>query len=273
MRQYQQLASHVLSFGDERMDRTGVGTYALFHQTLKFELSAGFPAVTVKSLAFGLVKKELAWFLSGDRSIESMQADECRIWDGNVNAETWQNNPLCDAEKDAGRVYGVQWRAWRGPRDVVDQLRDVVDRIKSNPADRRLVVTAWNPGELDEMCLPPCHMFFQFFVRNGQLDCAVYMRSVDVMLGLPFDIASYALLTHIVAAETGLTPGRLYFTLGDTHIYNNHREAAKTMIVRSPRQAPQLELDPHVTIDNFTWDMARLLDYNPHEAIAVELNV
>ena len=260
MRQLQTLIKNILEYGDPRMDRTGVGTLALFHQTLKFDLNHGFPAVTIKKLAFKTCMSELSWMLKGTRDISSMQADGCRIWNGNVNAEQWQHSPNCFDPLDAGRIYGVQWRNWLSyNKDTTDQLRDVVDRIKSNPSDRRLIVTAWNPGELDHMCLPPCHMFYQFFVRDGKfLDCAVYMRSVDVILGLPFDIASYAMLMTIVANECGLKPSRLYWTLGDTHIYNNHIKAARVMLERMPYQAPQLRYDSDISIDNFEWCNAKL---------------
>ncbi|RKZ06736.1 thymidylate synthase [Candidatus Fermentibacteria bacterium] len=278
MKQYQNLIRNVMLHGDVRMDRTGVGTIALFHQTLKFDLNQGFPAVTTKKLAFETCMKELSWMLKGERDIALMQADGCKIWDGNVEADYWQDNKECLGERDAGRIYGVQWRNWRcdPSKDsmFLDQLRTVVDRIKNNPSDRRLVVTAWNPGELDEMCLPPCHMFFQFFVRDGKyLDCAVYMRSVDVILGLPFDIASYAMLTTIVANECGLKASRLYWTLGDTHIYQNHLDAAKTIIDREPYQAPQLRYDGDISIDNFEWYNVKLENYKHHEPVKAELNV
>ena len=278
MKQYQNLLKEVLAHGDVRMDRTGVGTKALFGKHLHFDLNTGFPAVTVKKLAFKTCMSELAWMLKGERSIGLMQADGCKIWDGNVEAEIWQDNKFCEGDRDAGRIYGVQWRDWRADPSKdsmsIDQLRDVVERIKSNPADRRLIVTAWNPGELDEMCLPPCHMFYQFFVRNGKfLDCQVYMRSVDLVLGLPFDIASYAMLTTIVANETGYIPGHLNWSLGDTHIYLNHTNAAKEMIDRLPYQAPQITYDADVSIDNFELHNVRLDNYKHHDAVDAKLNV
>lgn len=274
MKQYVKLLENVLNHGDPRMDRTGVGTLALFHQTLKLDVSHGFPAVTVKKLAFQTCMKELSWMLKGTRDISSMQEDGCHIWDGNAEANYWQGNPECIGSTDAGRIYGVQWRGWKDKYGEIDQLRDVVNRIKTNPGDRRLVVSAWNPGELDQMCLPPCHMFYQFFVREGKyLDCAVYMRSVDVVLGLPFDIASYAMLMTIVANECNLKASRLYWTLGDTHIYNNHIEAAHQMILRKPFQAPKVRYDADITIDNFEYFNVRLENYNHHPAIEAELNV
>ncbi len=274
MKQLQNLIKNVMLHGDVRMDRTGVGTIALFHQTLKFDLNHGFPAVTTKKLAFETCMKELSWMLKGTRDISSMQKDGCHIWDDNVAAESWRESPFCKGENDAGRIYGVQWRDWYAEAHVIDQLRGVVERIKSNPSDRRLVVTAWNPGELDEMCLPPCHMFYQFFVRDGKfLDCAVYMRSVDVILGLPFDIASYAALVTIVANECDLKASRLYFTLGDTHIYENHLDAAKTIIDREPYQAPRIRHDESMSIDNFEWHMVKLENYKHHEPVYAELNV
>lgn len=274
MRQYQNLIRNVVMHGDPRMDRTGVGTIALFHQTLKFDLHQGFPATTLKKLAFKTCMSELAWMLKGTRDISPMQEDDCHIWDGNVEAATWQDSKFCQGEQDAGRIYGVQWRDWRGEDMMHDQLRDVVERIKTNPGDRRLIVSAWNPGELHEMCLPPCHMFYQFFVRDGKfLDCAVYMRSVDVILGLPFDIASYAMLQTIVANECNLTPSRLYWTLGDTHIYNNHLDAAKVLLEREPYQAPQIRYDGDISIDNFEWFNVKLENYKHHDAVEAALNV
>lgn len=275
MRQYKKLIENILQHGDPRMDRTGVGTLALFHQTLKFDLNTGFPAVTIKKLAFQTCMKELSWMLKGTRDISSMQADGCHIWDGNAQAQSWQDSPYCYSPQDAGRIYGVQWRGWQNYEgDIFDQLRDVVNRIQTNPGDRRLIITAYNPGELDRMCLPPCHMFFQFFVRDGKfLDCAVYMRSVDVILGLPFDIASYAMLMTIIANETGLKASRLYWTLGDTHIYNNHITAARTMLEREPYQSPQIRYDADVSIDNFEWHNVKLENYKHHESVEAELNV
>lgn len=274
MRQLQNLIKNILDHGDPRMDRTGVGTLALFHQTLKFDLHHGFPAVTTKKLAFKTCMSELAWMLKGERDITPMVEDGCGIWNDNVSADIWQDNKFCEGPTDAGRIYGVQWRGWVSNEGLVDQLRTVVEKIKSNPGDRRLIVTAWNPGEMDEMCLPPCHMFFQFFVRDGKfLDCAVYMRSVDVILGLPFDIASYAMLLTIVANETGYTPSRLYWTLGDTHIYNNHIDAARTILERAPYQAPQIRYDGDISIDNFEWFNVKLENYKHHDSVKAELNV
>jgi len=278
MRQYQNLIKNVLLHGDPRMDRTGVGTIALFHQTLKFDLHQGFPAVTIKKLAFKTCMSELAWMLKGIRNIDPMIEDGCRIWEGNVLADSWQNNKFCTGVSDAGRIYGVQWRNWQGGPDgetyIVDQLREVVDKINNNPGDRRMIVTAWNPSDMDRMCLPPCHMFFQFFVRDGKfLDCAVYMRSVDVILGLPFDIASYAMLMTIVANECNLSASRLYWTLGDTHIYNNHITAARTMLERAPCQAPQIRYDGDISIDNFEWYNVKLENYKHYDTVEAELNV
>ncbi len=288
MRSYLQLLHDVTVKGDKRVDRTGVGTVALFGKHLRFNLQKGFPAITTKKLYFESVKAELAWMLSGSRYTDILvDKYDCHIWDKNVNNPKWQNNFNCHGEQDAGRVYGVQWRGWRGyttatlddnglqsKTEHIDQLQQAVTTIIQNPADRRIIVTAWNPGELNEMCLPPCHLYFQFFVRSGRfLDCAVVMRSVDTFLGMPFDIASYALLTHIVAKQTATIPGELYMTFMDTHVYLNHFKQVGIQLSRDPFQMPQLKW--HVefpTIDNFHPDMVELVNYKHHPAIKAEMN-
>lgn len=262
MKNYQALITKILDYGDERMDRTGVGTKALFGTQLKFYLQDGFPATTIKQLMFKTVAAELAGFLEATESAQRMEELGAKIWHANARAWYKSDNTNSRNIHDLGRIYGVQWRKWN---NTIDQLGDVVRRITDNPSDRRLIVTAWNPSEQDKMCLPPCHTHFQFFVRQGiYLDCLFYMRSVDVFLGLPFDIASYALLTHIVANQTGLVPGILTASMGDTHIYNNHVDQCELIVSRTPHVPPVLELDRNATIDNFYPNMAKLVGYK-HE--------
>lgn len=279
MRNYLQLLHDVTTKGDKRIDRTGIGTVALFGKHLRFDLTKGFPAVTTKKLYFESVKAELAWMLSGNRYIDSLHDLTCHIWDKNVANPKWQANPMCFGETDAGRVYGVQWRSWKwhdsaGYGGIIDQLQYAVSTIIQNPGDRRIIVSAWNPGELDEMCLPPCHLYYQFFVRKEKyLDCAIVMRSVDTFLGMPFDIASYALLTHIVAKQTGKLPGELYMTFMDTHVYLNHKDQVRTQLGRDPYQHPQLKWNVEFpTIDNFHPNMCELVNYKYHPAIKAEMN-
>lgn len=275
MNQYLSLMRRVLDAGERRGDRTGVGTRSLFGEHMCFDLAAGFPAVTTKRLAFGQVVAELAGFLEGSRDVARFRELGCTVWDGNAAAPYWASNPNRAFEGDLGRVYGVQWRAWRGAAGTaVDQLAEAVRLLREDPDSRRVCVTAWNPAELDEMCLPPCHLYFQFSARAGRrLDCLAVMRSVDVLLGMPFDIASYALLTHIVAGQVGMTPGHLTMSFGDTHIYNNHVRQCEEQLSRRPFPLPRLELDPSATVDNFVPSMARLTDYRHHEPIRAELNV
>lgn len=270
MKSYNALLQKILKHGDERMDRTGVGTKALFGEKLVFDTTVGFPAVTTKKLFFKSVAAELAGFLEGTESAARMRELGTKIWDANANADWWQ---LKVADPDyMGKVYGSQWRNFGG--SGIDQLRDVVDRIKSDPTDRRLVVTAWNPADLDDMCLPPCHIFFQFFVREEHyLDIQWYIRSVDSFLGMPFDIASYALLQHIVAQEAGLFPGYNTMISGDTHIYNNHVDQVVEQIGRKPFPLPELALHPEATIDNFEPGMVELIGYQSHESIKAEMAV
>ena len=276
MRNYQNLLYSVLEHGDYRPERTGVGTKALFGTNLRFDLTKGFPAVTTKKLYFESVKAELAWFLSGKRYTDDLkQSYNCHIWDKNVENPKWQNSMYCHGDNDAGRVYGVQWRNWRSyENDHIDQLQAAVSTLIQNPTDRRIIVSAWNPGDLDEMCLPPCHLYMQFFVNKKKfLHCGVVMRSVDTFLGMPFDIASYALLTHIIAKQTGLLPGELYMSFMDTHIYMNHQDQVRIQLLRKPYQHPQLNWKcDHPTIDNFHPDMVELVNYKHYDAIKAEMN-
>ncbi|MFQ5540977.1 MAG: thymidylate synthase, partial [Candidatus Paceibacteria bacterium] len=247
-RQYLDLLKKIFDEGDDRMDRTGVGTRALFGLQMRFNMADGFPAVTTKKLAFKAVKSELLWFLEGsndDARLRELNNTDKTIWTANLEADYWK--PHRAHETDLGRIYGVQWRAWRKPDGtVVDQLGEVIEKIKTNPYDRRLIVTAWNPGELSEMALPPCHMFFQFFVANGKLSLFMHQRSCDMFLGVPFNIASYSLLLHMVAQATDLKPGEFVHSLGDAHIYNNHFGAVKEQLAREPLPPPALWLNPDI---------------------------
>lgn len=272
MRNYLKLVAEIVREGEPRQDRTGVGTKALFFRQLSFDMNNGFPATTVKELKFNSVAAELAGFLQAKKSAADFRELGTKIWDANANAKSWQSSPWCKGEDDMGRVYGVQWREWRSSvgEVEVDQLRTVLDQIKMDPYSRRHCVTAWNPGELDIMCLPPCHLYFQYFVRsNYYLDVFVVMRSVDMFLGMPFDIASYALLLHLSALDVGLKPGKLHFTLGDAHVYDNHREAVSLMLSRKPKpNLPKLIIEPEVTgVDSFLSPIQSRLDgyeFHPH---------
>lgn len=273
MKQYLEVLKEVLETGDERQDRTGVGTRALFNRTMRFNMDEGFPIVTTKKVPFNLVKAELIWLISGSRDVKELQRLGCHIWDGNAYADYWK--PKAEFDGDLGRIYGVQWRKWCRPDGKeFDQLADVIERIKIKPSDRRLLVTAWNPGELDQMALPPCHMFFQFFVAGGKLSLSMYQRSCDMFLGVPFNISSYSLLLHMVAQVTGLKPGEFIHHLGDTHIYLNHFEQVKTQLARELMPLPKLWLNPEIkNIDDFKMDDIKLLDYQSHPSIKAEMAV
>ncbi len=260
MKSYLDLLENILNNGKRRGDRTGTGTISLFGTHLRFDLSKGFPAPTTKRLAFRTMAAELLWFLRGDTNIESLKADGCNIWD------EWS-----DDDGNLGPVYGKQWRNWNG----TDQIATAVRQIKENPDSRRIIVNAWNVAQLPEMRLPPCHLLFQFYVDEGKLSCSVYQRSVDVFLGLPFNIASYALLTHMMAQVTGLGVGDLVFNMGDTHIYSNHVDQVEEQLSRSiKRGTPKLFLNKYVkSIDGFTMDDIRLENYRPHPAIRAPVSV
>ena len=273
---YLNLLQKILDEGSDRMDRTGVGTRALFGLHMRFAMQDGFPALTTKKLAFKAVKSELLWFLEGsndDARLRELNGTEKTIWTANLEADYWK--PHRAHPTDLGRIYGVQWRAWRKPDGTtVDQLADVIEKIKTNPYDRRLIVTAWNPGELSEMALPPCHMFFQFFVADGTLSLFMHQRSCDMFLGVPFNIASYSLLLHMVAQVTGLEAGEFIHSLGDAHIYNNHVDAVKEQLSRTPLTPPQLWLNPDIKdIDSFTMDDIKLENYESHPPIKAEMAV
>lgn len=236
MRQYLDLLAHVLEHGTDRSDRTGTGTRSVFGHQMRFDLAAGFPILTTKRLHWKSIAHELLWFLKGDTNIAYLKEHGVRIWD------EW-----ADENGDLGPVYGAQWRSWPDyDGGHIDQIAKVVDEIRRNPHSRRLIVTAWNPALVDEMALPPCHCLFQFYVADGRLSCQLYQRSADIFLGVPFNIASYALLTAMVAQATGLQPGEFLHTLGDAHLYANHFEQARLQLTRKPGPLPTLWLDPEI---------------------------
>lgn len=321
MKQYLDALQYIMDNGVDRIDRTGVGTRAVFTYQMRFNLKGGFPAVTTKKLAWLAVKSELLWMIEGscnERRLAEIRygkpceelEDKKTIWTANAQADYWK--PKARFEGDLGRVYGVQWRNWKRttPDEVyeaktkqyyddnnfdpftrqwqtdqdyqalehrimhTDQLADVIDRIKDKPWDRRHVITAWNPGEINNMALPPCHMIYQFFVANDELSCHMFQRSCDMILGVPFNIASYATLTHMVAQVCDLGVGELVLTLGDAHIYNNHFDATAEQLTRIPCTLPTLKINPDVKdIDGFKMEDLELVDYNPQAAIKADMAV
>ncbi|REC94340.1 thymidylate synthase [Kushneria indalinina] len=264
MQPYLELMQQVLDHGVEKHDRTGVGTRAIFGHQMRFDLSQGFPLLTTKKLHLRSIIHELLWFLSGDTNIGYLKDHGVSIWD------SW-----ADEEGELGPVYGYQWRSWPAPGGgQVDQISRVIEQIRTNPDSRRLIVSAWNPALVDEMALPPCHALFQFFVADGKLSCQLYQRSGDIFLGVPFNIASYALLTHMVAQVCGLAPGEFIHTLGDAHLYSNHLEQARLQLTRTPRQRPTLRLNPEVMdIFAFRFEDIAIDDYDPHPHIRASVAV
>jgi thymidylate synthase len=288
MQQYLNVLKNILENGDLRPDRTGVGTLSLFGTQLRFDLSEGFPAVTTKKLAWKAVVSELLWFISGssdERKLKELlygdqDSDKKTIWSDNESADYWQRRKKFKG--DLGRIYGVQWRTWRAPVfganrmgiKHIDQLADLINSIKSDPYSRRHIITAWNPGELDLMALPPCHMMAQFYVNNGQLSCQMYQRSADMFLGVPFNIASYALFTHMIAQVCNLDAGELIITFGDAHIYNNHINQVKEQLSRKPLELPVLRLNPEITsVTDFGMEDIDLVGYQSHGAISASMAI
>ncbi len=264
MRQYLDLMRRVLDTGVRKTDRTGTGTLSIFGHQMRFDLADGFPLVTTKKIHLKSVIHELLWFIAGDTNIRYLKENGVRIWD------KW-----ADENGDLGPVYGAQWRSWPAPDGgKIDQLRQVVEQIRSKPDSRRLIVSAWNPAEVDQMALPPCHCLFQFYVAGGRLSCQLYQRSADVFLGVPFNIASYALLTLMAAQVTGLAPGEFVHTLGDAHLYLNHIEQARLQLSRAPRPLPRMRLNPAVNdLFAFRYEDFTLEGYDPHPHIRGEVAV
>lgn len=264
MKEYHRLLRLVLDEGSFKADRTGTGTYAVFGAQARFPLSAGFPLVTTKKLHVRSIFHELLWFLNGDTNIAYLHENKVTIWD------EW-----ADEDGDLGRVYGAQWRDWRKPDGGrVDQIAQVVEQIKTNPDSRRHIVCAWNPGELDQMALPPCHALFQFFVRDGELSLQLYQRSADIFLGVPFNIASYALLLMMVAQVCDLKPGTFVHSFGDLHLYSNHVEQAKLQLSRQCRPLPTVKLNPQVrNLEDFAYEDFEVVGYDPHPGIKAPIAI
>jgi thymidylate synthase len=264
MRAYLDLISHVLEHGADREDRTGTGTRGVFGHQIRYDLADGFPMLTTKKLHLKSIIYELLWFLAGDTNITYLKDHGVSIWDD------W-----ADADGNLGPVYGYQWRSWPNPKGgSVDQISNLIGQIKKNPSSRRLIVSAWNPAQVDEMALPPCHCLFQFHVANGRLSCQLYQRSADIFLGVPFNIASYALLTMMVAQVCDLEPGEFIHTLGDAHLYANHFEQAKLQLTREPRALPKMVINPAVKdIFGFRFEDFTLEGYDPHPHIKAPVAV
>ncbi|MEM1355758.1 MAG: thymidylate synthase [Planctomycetota bacterium] len=274
MRQYLDLMQHVLDHGTPKADRTGTGTRSIFGHQMRFDLEAGFPCVTTKKLHLKSIIHELLWFLAGDTNVAYLKANGVRIWDEWADPDTGELGP----------VYGYQWRSF--PQSVVnpdgtvacdgsvDQVRNVLDSIRDNPDSRRHIVCAWNPGMIEQMALPPCHAFFQFYVAEGRLSCQLYQRSADIFLGVPFNIASYALLTMMIAQVSGLKPGEFVHTLGDAHLYDNHLDQAREQLARQPRELPTMRINPAVRdLFAFRFEDFELLNYDPHPHIKATVAV
>ena len=264
MKQYLDLMRTILDEGHYKADRTGTGTYSIFGYQMRFDLQKGFPLLTTKKLHLRSIIYELLWFLRGDTNIQYLHDHNVTIWD------EW-----ADENGDLGPVYGKQWRSWEAPDGrVIDQITSLIEQLKRNPDSRRLIVSAWNPADVDQMALPPCHTMFQFYANDGQLSCQLYQRSADVFLGVPFNIASYALLTMMVAQVCGLQPKDFVHTFGDAHIYSNHVDQAKLQLSREPRPLPQMRINPEVKdIFGFQYEDFTLENYDPHPHIKAEVAV
>lgn len=264
MKQYLDLLRHIMEHGTVKSDRTGVGTKSVFGYQMRFNLAEGFPLLTTKKVHLRSIIHELLWFIAGDTNIKYLHDNKVTIWD------EW-----ADENGDLGPVYGHQWRSWATPQGgKIDQLANVVEQLKKNPNSRRHIVSAWNPGEVDNMALPPCHAMFQFYVADNKLSCQLYQRSADVFLGVPFNIASYALLTQMIAQVCGYELGEFVHTLGDTHIYLNHFEQVETQLSREPRELPKMEINPDVkSISDFKYEDFNLINYDPHPVIKAPIAV
>ena len=292
MRQYHELMERVLREGSDKSDRTGTGTRSVFGHQMRFDLAEGFPMITTKKLHLKSILHELIWFISGDTNIRYLCQNGVRIWDDwpfatysksadydGIDIKEFASRIAADADfaakwGDLGPVYGFQWRFWPGPNGPVDQLRDVLEGIRSNPDGRRHIVSAWNPGYIDQMALPPCHAFFQFYVADGKLSCQLYQRSADIFLGVPFNIASYALLLHMMAQDLGLQVGDFVHSLGDAHIYSNHTEQVRLQLSRDLRTLPTLSLNPSVkSLFDFRYEDVELVGYDPHPHIPAPVAV
>jgi thymidylate synthase len=314
MQQYLDLCRHVLEHGTKKTDRTGTGTSSVFGYQMRFNLEQGFPLLTTKRVPFGLIRSEMLWFIKGDTNIRYLLQHDNHIWDEwafkkwvespdysgpdmtNFGLRSLQDDAFNQLYKEQmelftkrileddefaakygelGEVYGKQWRAWKTSRgDTIDQLKDVIEMIKKNPDSRRLIVSAWQPEDIPNMALPPCHTMFQFYVADGKLSCQLYQRSADIFLGVPFNIGGYSLLTHLIAHECGLGVGEFVHTLGDAHIYSNHFDQVNTQLEREPRALPRLWLNPERTsIFDFDVDDIKLEDYNPHRRISAPVAV
>ena len=292
MRQYHELMERVLREGSDKSDRTGTGTRSVFGHQMRFDLAEGFPMITTKKLHLKSILHELIWFISGDTNIRYLCQNGVRIWDDwpfatysksadydGIDMKEFAARIASDADfaakwGDLGPVYGYQWRFWPGPNGPVDQLRDVLEGIRRNPDGRRHIVSAWNPGYIDQMALPPCHAFFQFYVVEGRLSCQLYQRSADIFLGVPFNIASYALLIHMMAQDLGLQVGDFVHSLGDAHIYSNHTDQVRLQLSRDLRPLPTLSLNPNVkSLFDFRYEDVALLNYDPHPHIPAPVAV
>ncbi|MCK4919645.1 MAG: thymidylate synthase [Bacteroidales bacterium] len=264
MKQYLDLLSHVIESGHEKKDRTGTGTISTFGYQMRFDLQEGFPALTTKKLHLKSIIHELIWFLSGNTNVKYLNENGVKIWN------EWANE-----NGDLGPIYGYQWRSWPSPDGKhIDQISQVIESIKVNPDSRRHIISAWNVSELKNMALPPCHILFQFYVSNGKLSCQLYQRSADIFLGVPFNIASYALLTMMIAQETGLEPGDFIHTLGDAHIYMNHIDQVKIQLKRKPKNLPKMILNEKITkVLDFSYEDFTLEDYNPDPHIKGTISI
>ena len=264
MKQYLDMLNYIKENGVEKEDRTGTGTISVFGYQNRYDLSKGFPLLTTKKVHWPSIVHELLWFIKGDTNVKYLQDNNVRIW-----------NEWADEDGDLGPVYGYQWRHWTNSRgQEIDQLQNVIDQIKNNPDSRRIIISAWNAGDLDQMALAPCHAFVQFYVANGKLSCQLYQRSADVFLGVPFNIASYSLLTHMIAQVCDLEVGEFIHTFGDLHIYKNHIQQVDLQLTREPKNLPQIKLNPEIkNIEDFTYEDIELIGYDPHPLIKGTVSV